>query len=160
MSTVRTYTQLAAKLKEIRNKALEASGEKAKDLTTDIMDDVVYGAGTPEEYDRTYELKTSLRSYSISGASSGEATVRIAHDGNLISSSPDDFIHGSNYYSPSDMSEYIPNIVNDGSSGDFFEEGFWSAPRPYRDIAAEQLSGGKYKKFMVDEIKAMGFKVK
>lgn len=157
---MRTYRELEARLREARSKALEKAGEKAKDLTLEIIDDVVYGAGTPNEYERTYQLKDSLRDWAVKGYSSSLATLSISHDANLIYSDPDNYTYGSNYYSPTDMSEYVPNMINDGTSGGMFGDGFWMEARPYADQSKEQLSGGKYRKFMSEEIRSMGFRIK
>lgn len=43
--------------------------------------------------------------------------------------SPENFIHGSNYYKTDDVSDFLPELIFEGKSGDFFGSGFWTKPR-------------------------------
>lgn len=159
MSTVTSYSQLLAELKKVRNNALKGAAEEATELGKEVIQRVVYDVGTPQDYDRTYDLKNSLRDNPIEGSGSSSATVKIDHDTSLIHSDSVGYQH----YSPTwgNSHEYIAKIVHDGLSGDMFGTNHLGMrARPYMDDTENELKNGKYKKFMMDEIKGMGFKVK
>ena len=160
MASVSSYSELAKRLKDVRNKALEGAAEKTVKLGKEIIDDVVYGSDSPESYERTYQLRDSLRDNPIESVFSNKATIKIDHDKARISPNVASFQHASTWWSPWDYSGYVAKTVHDGLSGGLFGEGYWRGSRPYMDNTEKELKAGKYRKFMVDEIRAMGFKVR
>lgn len=157
MATVKSWKDLEKALMKARDKALEGTGGRAKELVKDRIDKDVYSVASPSVYKRTYELRESIQPSKVK--SNGDtAELEIGHDTSLIGSySP------NQHYSVVDGSssvDYIAEIVHDGKSGKIFGEGFWTKKRPYMDNAKEEMKDGKYKKFMVEELKRQGLNAK
>lgn len=157
MATVKSWSDLEKALRHARDKALEGTGEKAKELVKDRIDEDVYSVATPSEYIRTYELRESVQPSKVN--SKGDiAELEVGHDTSLIGS-----YEPNQHYSVIDGSssvDSIAEIVHDGKSGLIFGNGYWTKPRPYMDNATEEMKDGKYKDFMVEELNKMGIKTK
>lgn len=153
-----SWSELEKKLKQARSEALQAASETASDYTKDVVERVVYGAGSPTVYERTYDLKDSIRENPVQGSTRTTATVVIDHDITQISTDLTMYQHGSPQ--SGSVADVIPEIVHGGLSGDMFGDGYWRRPRPYMDVAAKELSGGKFRQYMVSELKAMGLNAK
>ena len=158
MANVTSYSQLLAELQKARDKALKSAGEKTVDVVKDRVDKDVYAMskGEPAVYERTYELRESLVSDDFK-ASGNTAEITIKHDTSQIHSTAP-----NQHYSVVDGSssvDYIANIVHDGKSGHIFNFGYWTEPRPYMSNAKEIMKDGKYKQFMIEQLKKDGYKV-
>lgn len=154
MAQVRTYAQLEAELKKARDKALDRAAKEVVDMVKDeVIEREVYGAGSPAYYERTYDLKNSLRAQPRVGD-----TVTIDHDTSLIGVNLTKFQHGSPL--SGGIPDSIPSIVHDGKSGSLFGDGYWRDSRPYMDVAKGELNSGRYKDIMMAELRMMGYKVK
>lgn len=160
MAKVNTYSQLEALLREARTEALEKASKQAADYVKDeVIAKEVYTRVNPTFYERTYDLQNSVVDRPVEGGGAGTATVKINHDTSMIGYSPENFQHGNEYYGSA--TESIAEIVHDGLSGNMFGFGAWQVARPYMDNAAMDLDGGgKFRKFMMDELRGMGFTVK
>lgn len=142
-----------------RDKALKATGEKTKELVKDEIEKEVYSIALGT-YERTGELKESMTDFPLE-SKGNKAEVRIAHDIDKMSYNTSKFQHGSDYWEPSDYRKYVPETVHDGTSGSLFgESGHWRRPKPYMDNAKEKMKDGKYKDFMIEELKRMGIDAK
>ncbi|HZK00615.1 MAG TPA: hypothetical protein VFC79_11430 [Tissierellaceae bacterium] len=154
---VTTYKELEKALMKARDKALKGTGENTKDLVKDRIDKDVYAAGTPNTYERTYELRESVQPSKVESKGS-IAEVKIGHDEGLIGSySP------NQHYSIVDGSSSvhsIAKIVHDGKSSHILGTGYWTNPRPYMDNAKKEMRDGKYKDFMIEQLKKQGFDAK
>jgi hypothetical protein len=54
----------------------------------------------------------------------------VGYEADTVHSIPDEFIHGSNYWSGgNDVSDILPDLIFGGKSGDFFGQGFWTEER-------------------------------
>ena len=157
MATVKTYKELEKALMKARDKALKGTGENTKDLVKDRIDKDVYMAGNPTKYERTYELRESVQPSKVESKGS-IAEVTIGHDESLIGSySP------NQHYSIIDGSSSvhsIAEIVHDGKSGHILGAGYWTKKRPYMDNTKKEMKDGKYKDFMVEELKKQGLDAK
>lgn len=159
MAKINSFSQLKSELQRARTEALvNASDEATEYIRMDVMDDVVYGAGNPNFYERTYQLQNSLTDRPVTGAAEETASVLINHDTSLIRFQPDNRQHGN--HTSGDVSDFIPMIVHDGLSGNAFGDGFWRPARPYMDEAVKRLSGGKFRGMMVKELRGMGLNAK
>ena len=157
MAAVKSWKDLEKALIKARDKALEGTGEKTKELVKDRIDRDVYSVASPSIYERTYELRESVQPSKVN-SKGNTAELEIGHDTSLIGSySP------NQHYSVVDGSssvDSIAEIVHDGKSGKIFGEGFWTQKRPYMDNAKEEMKDGKYKKFMIEELKKQGLNAK
>lgn len=156
MATVKTWKELEKALMRARDKALEGTGEKAKELVKDRIDKDVYSAGTPSVYERTYELRESVQPSKVK-STGNIAELEIGHDTSLIGS-----YEPNQHYSVVDGSSSVDSIaliVHDGRSGKIFGNGYWTEERPYMSNAKEEMEDGKYREFMKEELKKQGYKV-
>lgn len=159
MSRVTTYSQLKSELKKVRDKALKEAAKESVDLTKEVINKVVYNAGSPENYQRTYQLRDSFRDNPLE-SKGDSAVVKLNHDEARISPNVGMFQHASSHWSPWDYSKYIAKTVNDGGSGGLFGDGYWRSARPYIDEAEKELSGGKYKQFMLAQLRGLGYRAR
>lgn len=158
MAAVTSLSELKQVLLDARTESLVKASQEASDYVQDVViEQEVYGKGNPQDYERTYDLKNSITERPVTGARSEVASVIINHNTNLISFNPDMNQHGN--HSHGSVAHAIPDIVHDGLSGSAFGDGYWRAARPYMDVAAKDLSGGRFKRFMEDELRGMGFTV-
>lgn len=168
MANVTSYSQLLIELQKVRDKALEGTGEKAKELVKDRIDKDVYDVYSPTDYIRTNDLRESVQPSKVK-SNGNVAEVTIGHDINLIRST------GNQHRSIADDSssvDSIAEIVHNGKVGAIYQSGYWrDAPwyddsdafansRPYMDNAKEEMENGKYRDFMVEELEKQGIKVK
>lgn len=161
MVAVTSYSQLENQLRKIRNKALEGAGEKSSELAKEVIQRVLYDASSPESYQRTYALRDSIRDNPLESSGGSQAIIKIDHDRSMIPTSGENFQHASAWWSPWDYSGYVAKTVHDGLSGGLFGDSHAGlSARPYMDDTKKELSGGKYRKFMMEELKAMGLRVK
>lgn len=158
MANVTSWKDLEVALQKARDKALKGAGEKGKELTKKRVDEDVYAMskGEPAVYERTFQLRESLVADDFK-SSGNMAEITIKHDASQIHSTAP-----NQHYSVVDGSssvDYIAEIVNNGESGKIFGEGYWTEPRPYMDNTRKEMKDGKYREFMVDELKKLGYKV-
>lgn len=158
MTTVNSYSQLLKALQKARDKALEGTGKKATKLVKDRIDEDVYGAGNPKKYIRTYDLRESVEPSKVK-SSGNVAELEVSHNSALIRSNPELNQHASAIDGSSSV-DSIAYIIHEGKSGKIFGSGFWTEKRPYILNAIKEMEDGKYKEFMIEELKKMGFKVK
>lgn len=159
MAQITTYSQILDELKKVRDKALQKTAEESVKLSKEIIDRVVYDAGSPENYERTYQLRDSFRDNPLEN-SGDVAVVKLDHDTGKISANPSAFQHASPYWSPWDYSKYVAKTVHDGGSGGLFGDGYWRSSRAYIPEISKELEGGKYKQLMLAQIRGMGFNAK
>jgi len=159
MAQVRTYSQLLVQLQKARDKALAGVGDKAKDIVEAQIQKEVYDK--PEgDYERTYGLLNSLNNFGLEykGVS---AQVRIGHNWQNMPYNPSNFQHGSNYWQPNDYRQYISETVHYGTSGNLFGANQpWHKAKPYMDLAKEEMKNGKYKSFMIEQLRGQGYTVR
>ena len=158
MAIIRTYSQLLIELEKAKNIALAKSAEKTVELVKVEINKEVYSE--PEgDYQRTYQLRESVKDFplEIKGRAS---EIKIAHDTGQIVSNASVFQHGSNYWSPSDYSEYLAETIHGGLSGSLFGTNkHWHKPKPYMDNAKAEMLNGQYRKFMMESLMRSGYNV-
>lgn len=157
MTNVSSYKDLEIALTRALAKAMSGVGDKTAELVKDRIDKDVYAAGSPTVYERTYELRESVEAGKVSVGKSIVET-EIGHNPTEIGS-----YEPNQHYSIVDgshSSDSIAEIVHDGKSSHILGTGFWTKKRPYMDNAKEEMKDGKYKKFMVEELKKQGLSVK
>lgn len=168
MATVKTYKELEKALMKARDKALKGTGEKTKVLVKDRIDKDVYDTYTPNSYERSYDLRESVEPSDI--RSKGNISeVKISHNEDKIRSV------GNQHRSVVDgrsSSHSIAEIVHNGKTGAIYQSGYWkdapwyrsddtfAKPRPYMDNAKKEMEDGKYKEFMIEQLKKQGLDAK
>ncbi len=53
------------------------------------------------------------------------------------------FVHGSLYYEPNDVREFLSNLIIEGKSGPLFGEGFWRSSRDFWGEFIQLIEGGE-----------------
>ena len=157
MKGIKTYSDLEVALTRIIAKAMPGVGDKTAELVKNRIDQDVYSVGTPSVYERTYELRESVEAGKITV---GKSTVEteIGHNTTEIGA-----YEPNQHYSVVDGShstESISEIVNYGKSGKIYGEGYWTQKRGYMDNAQNEMEDGKYKEFMIEELKKQGIDAK
>ncbi|HZJ98757.1 MAG TPA: hypothetical protein VFC79_02055 [Tissierellaceae bacterium] len=168
MASVKTWSQLEKALQQARDKALKGASEKAKDLVKDRIDKDVYSVYSPNSYERTYDLKESVEPSDIK-SNGNVSEIKISHNEDKIRSTGNQ--HRSVVDGKSSASS-IAEIVHNGKTGAIGQRGYWrDAPwydngdafahsRPYMDNAKKEMKDGKYKDFMIEQLKKQGFDAK
>ena len=120
----------------------------------ETIDETVYNAYSPKQYNRTYELRDSVRLMEIERGYVSDSPVVwfiYGHDDSAMHSyspsenpklgrgwslkSTDDYPKGS------DFSPYIPWAIHEGKSGDAWgvKNPVWYAPKPYMEKAGDKI---------------------
>ena len=159
MATVKSWSDLEKALRQARDKALEATGEKAKELVKEEIDKEVYSI--PEgNYERTGQLRDTMTNFPLEDKGN-VAEVEIAHDWFNMQYDVEKFQHASPYWSPWKYTRYVAETVHEGTSGNLFgKNGHWHERKPYMDNAKEIMEKGEYKKMMIEELKKQGIDAK
>ena len=157
MANVKSYKDLEIALTRALAKAMPKVGDKTAELVKDRIDKDVYATGSPTVYERTYELRDSVEAGKITV---GKSTVEteIGHNPTEIGS-----YEPNQHYSIVDgshSSDSIAEIVHDGKSSHILGTGFWTKKRPYMDNAKKEMKDGKYKDFMIEQLRKQGFDAK
>lgn len=108
-------------LKDVYNYVLDKIEQENKEL----INEIVYGAGQPKVYERTYEFRDSWGGNVETKGNSIVATFE--QDVNKLSYDPDNYIHGS--LESGFIGEYLADIIYNGGSGNKFGDGYWMKQR-------------------------------
>lgn len=138
MPSFTNLTQLEVFLKKTIKDSMEDVGKAVEYKVREKIDEVVYNSpATPDTYNRTYELKNSLI-HEQPKQSGNETTVVIKHEDNLLGHYAPNQHQSVVDGSPLSV-ESLAEIVMQGKSGHIFGQGYWTEPRPYMDIAKEEI---------------------
>lgn len=131
----------------------------AKEITDDVVIDnsemimkYVYDAGTPSEYERTYEFASAWKSEEA-GRNGKETTAEFSFQPDMITEDIGNFQHGSPY-GELEGSDALPNIIFEGKSGSLFGDGYWR----YKRNAWFKLRNNLFKSKKLDTYAKRGFK--
>ena len=135
--------------------ALDYAMEKLLMKLQENIEKIVYGAGSPEYYNRTMEFLNSWE------------TSKPIIKGNIIESDlfqnifamhsdPENFIHGSNYYKQDDITAYMADIIFEGLSGPMFGSGFWTVARDAWTPTLTHLENGDFDRWFADGMRMQG----
>lgn len=132
-------------------------GTVLNNLTDYIVQDV-YSAGNPSVYERTGDF---LRSWQDSVETTGNEVVgTVYQDYNSMSLDPENFTHGSLYYSETDMREGLAYLIFSGLSGEFFGNGYWTQPRNAWKDFVEMFDSNKMDSIIIQGLRLYGFEVR
>lgn len=155
-------SQLNNYLMPILRECLQEVADKVNDRLRYHVDGDVYinrnnyyanGTGEP-----TYDLRESITTDEIK-QSGNEVFTKVYHDKEKMRLDVDSFIHGSKYWDKTDVRDILPQIINDGLSGDLFGEGWWQEERPYFTNTLKELeSQGLIKKWFREALNKRGIK--
>ena len=121
----------------------DVADEVWMNLNEEIQYDV-YDVYTPKSYDRLGVNGGLLNEFdkthpSITG---NTITSEIGDNPDRLTLDPDNFIHGSNYWSTEDIRDLLIEIITQGKSGPLFGQGPWRAPRDFWTPFIQKLDNG------------------
>ena len=163
---ITSWSQLEQVLLQAIVDSMNEVAQKVVQLLKDNIDKHVYDVGTAmgREYYHagskrpTGQLRDSVvKSEPAIRGSAIES--RIYHDTGLMDYEPDTFLHGSNYYSPSDVREFLPLLINEGLTGGLFGDKWAGLKRAYMSITKQELSDGLLDRWMAEALKKRGLSV-
>ena len=138
MPQAKNDRELKQMLKAPINEMCQYVAEQILKENADVIDEVVYGAGSPSWYERTGQFKNA---WSISKPRvKGDvlASRSILMDGRKI--------------------RYNADIIYQGLSGDAFGDGYWRSPRDAFSIVIKNLDDGKFDQWVEEGLRKVGLK--
>lgn len=123
------------------------------------VDEEVYQAYNPKSYRTTFQLRDSIEATRAT-VLGNLVEVTIHHNKDKIKA--DGWTHGGN--SNADMSELLPEIINDASrwgwiDGLFPKDGAWRFDRPYLEMTVRDLTNGRYREWLMRQLIKKGYHV-
>ena len=137
---------------------MKGAAEKGVDVVKDRVDKDVYNKNTPLVYERTYQLRDRLDVIDFK-SSGNSSTATIGHDTSKMTSVAYLAQHASVVDGSSSVHS-VAEIINFGKGGKILGDGWWIKPRPYMDNATDIMKNGKYKEFMIEQLRKQGFDAK
>ncbi len=154
MPDFKDLKSLEAYLKKAIVDSMEDVGKSAEYHVREQIEEKVYqNPTTPQDYERTRELKNSLV-HTYPKVNNNEIITEIKHETNLMGSYVPNQHMSVVYDTP--FIESLAEIVNYGKAGHIFGTGYWTEPRPYMDDAKKDLKGGLVKKYMKNALNKRG----
>ena len=142
---------IAQALQPVINKVLEKILAENKDL----IDEGIYNANTPSVYERTEEFREAW-STEDSTINNNHVSGKFFYDPDKMSVDPDMFQHGSNYYQPNDVREFLANLIYEGRSGPFFGEGYWTRKKELWKLLMNRLGKRRILSYVEEALKEEG----
>ena len=159
MVKIRNETQLqvviAQALVPVINRVLERIVEDNRGL----IQEYIYDNDTPAVYERTEEFKEAWETQSAEVAGD-HVKGEFFYAPDKMSVDPGAFQHGSYYYSPNDIREYLAEIIYQGGAGPMFGEGFWRNKRDVWNRLINHLGKRRLLSYVSDALRAEGIAFK
>ena len=117
--------------------------EKIENVIKEHVNTDVYAVGGGREYyhdgsaEPTGQLRDSIKVDIVQEGMS--IYFDVTNDPTIMKSDPDTFLHGSNYYSPSDVSGFLGKLINNGDTGNLFGPKWEGLKRPFLTNADKEL---------------------
>ena len=126
----------------------------------DVIDEVVYGAGSPSWYERTGQFKSAWSISKPRVKGNVLAARSILMDGRKIRYNADKGQHGSPswFKNPINAKDYMADIIYQGLSGDAFGDGYWRSPRDAFSIVIQNLDDGKFDQWVEEGLRKVGLR--
>ncbi|MDH6674436.1 hypothetical protein M2277_005128 [Paenibacillus sp. LBL] len=153
MPTFKNMKELEKYLQRKLESSMQDVGKMGEATVKQHVDKDVYGVATPEEYERTGDLKKSVV-YELDHIRGG-FQVDIYNDSDLIRSAKPNqhysVVESENGSYPLDYSEFVAETVHNGTSGLIFGTGYWTSPRPFMSNAANEIRSKKLHLYKLQE---------
>lgn len=143
----RNDSQLRAMLEPALQKAVEYVTEKIWEDNQEIVERVVYSAGSPEMYSRTYTFKEAWEHKAGGG---GAISAEFMYAPEKLS------YHPSVLDSGIDIREGLADIIYEGLAGHIFGTGFWTSKRNAFEALQKELGKNKIRKYFEEGMSAAG----
>lgn len=119
MAIATNDAELRAMLEAALQSAVEYTVEEIKKLNVEKIEEIVYGAGTPDEYSRTYTFEEAW-DYSVGGGSGISGEFHWA---------PEYLSYHPSIVTGEDIRDGLADIIYQGMAGHVLGTGFWTAKR-------------------------------
>lgn len=122
------------------------------------MNNVVYFPYSPQKYERNGLDGGLLGSFRKDDAKISGQSVQssVEHRPDTMKFNPMKFQHGSFYYDPTDIRDFLMTIIIEGKSGPIFGEGAWTQERDFWSPVLEAVKNGDYDIFIQDAMTEAG----
>jgi|WetSurMetagenome_2_1015567.scaffolds.fasta_scaffold54392_2 hypothetical protein len=144
---------------EIINSVADQLLKKLKD-SGGFIETIVYGAGEPKWYPRQRENGGLLEAYDKTDATVAGTTItaEVGEHPDRMTSEPEAFIHGSEYWDITDIRSLLTEIITEGKSGPLFGNGFWRESRDFWQPLLDMLESGEVDIMIETEFTNRGIK--
>jgi hypothetical protein len=151
-------SQLNEYLLQIIADCMNEVAQKVENLMKEHVETDVYSYDH-SFYERTGQLRDSI-TYTDPVQNGNEIVSEIGNDTSQITSDPKHFIHGSKYWTPNNVSDMLPYLINEGHTGDFFGSAWENLARPFETNTYNELvSKDLIKEWMIQALKEHGLEV-
>lgn len=150
MSYVSNSAELNADFENIMDKAVNYVIDRILEEYKKDIDSIIYGAGTPVVYQRTYEFKNSWKS-EVRNVTRG-AKGSIYQDYNVMTYNPSLGQHGTN----KDLRKQLATILFEGINN---KDTWYNQPRDAWTPLIEMLDGGKIDQWFQEAMHLQGLNV-
>jgi len=159
---VTTWGGLELVLNAILLDALNEVGEYVVGKMKFYIDKDIYGHMTPQDYTRTGDFLDSVVQDPAKIVRPGEVRVTVRHDVNSMSLDEENYTHGSNYWNPTDIRKYLPEILAFNGSGNLFGESQkWHSRSNYWTDTLDALTAtGELRQVLRTALRKRGLTVK
>ena len=160
MAQITNWGMLEVVLQQILVDVLNEVGELVENRMRYYIDEDVYlghnrfyadGTGQP-----TYEFRKSVTRDTAKVVRNGEVRVKVYHDTKVMKSDPENFIHGSKYWSPNDISTYLPEILAFNKNGRLFGANEIERDNYWYDTLDSLQKGGELRKWLMTALRKRG----
>lgn len=155
MIPITNEAQMQIVMNGIARDVAKAVADKFYEINQEEIERVVYGAYSPQTYDRTGQFKEAWRKNVKAGGNSVQASLD--YEPTAMQFNPDEWQHGSPISGDARM--YLADIIYEGITGThLFGYGAYSEPRDaFRELIKK--SNKSLDKWIKDELKKYGIKV-
>lgn len=165
--TFNNYESLEQHLLKIIADSMNDVAKRVEDLLKQHVQTDVYNVGTSMGrkyyYNDTKQPTGQLKESVISTkpeTKKNEVSSKIHHDSDKMEFKPDSYLHGSNFYKPKDVRDWLPYLINEGKTGDLFGSMWANLRRPYITNTYDELvSKDLIRKWMIEALKKRGLKI-
>lgn len=159
MVKIRNETQLQAVIAQALVPVINRVLERIVEDNRGLIQEYIYDNDTPAVYERTEEFKEAweMQSAKVTG---DHVKGEFSYTPDKMSVDPGAFQHGSYYYNPNDVREYLATLIYEGGAGPMFGEGFWRNKRDVWDRLIKHLGKRRLLSYVSDALKAEGIAFK
>ena len=159
MPKIQNESQLQAAIAQALKPVINRVLEKIVEDNRDLIQEYIYDNDTPEMYERTEEFKEAWETQSAE-VTGDHVRGQFSYAPDKMSVDPGAFQHGSYYYNPNDIREYLADIIYQGGAGPLFGEGFWRNKRNVWDRLIKHLGKRRLLSYVSEALQAEGIAFK
>lgn len=159
MKQLKNQNDVEKYLRQKIEQALDLIIEEIKKQNEAIITKHVYDAGTPEEYQRTYEFRDVAWDVTKAKSQNNTTQAELYYDGEAMTYNPYLAQHGSEAPNYDDAREYLAEIIYQGKSGEMYGSGYWTRKRNAFFYLVKKLNSGWLNQTIKRAFKQVGLTV-